>query len=58
MKMALPKALLIAIFICVLMGTFVWVFSPKDHKVLGTVMCLCLSFPSCINLAHLLLKLE
>lgn len=56
--MALLKALLIAIFISILAGTFVWVLSPKDHKVLGTVMCLCLSFPSCINLARLLLKLE
>ena len=56
--MTLLKTLLIAIFICVLMGTFVWVFSPKNHKILGTVMCLCLSFPSFINLARLLLKLE
>ncbi len=52
------KALLVAILISALMGTLVWVFSPKEHKALGTVMCICLGFPGCVNLARLLLKLE
>lgn len=56
--MAHLKALLIAIFICALMGTIVWILSPKDHEAIGIVICICLGFPGCVNLARLLLKLE